>query len=70
MKQLLPFKVGYETYALELGEIQEIVEQQRIDPFPGAPAVVAGAISFMVGLCRSSVCPGCSTFQPQRLDRV
>lgn len=46
MKQLLPFQVGYESYALELNEIQEVVEQQRIDPFPGAPAAVAGAISF------------------------
>lgn len=46
MKQLLPFKVGYESYALELNEIQEIVEQQRIDPFPGAPDIVAGAIAF------------------------
>jgi purine-binding chemotaxis protein CheW len=46
MKQLLPFKVGYETYALELIEIQEIVENQTIYPFPGAPAVIAGAISF------------------------
>jgi purine-binding chemotaxis protein CheW len=46
MKQLLPFKVGYETYALELTEIQEIVENQAIYPFPGAPAVITGAISF------------------------
>jgi purine-binding chemotaxis protein CheW len=46
MKQLLPFKVGYESYALELNEIQEIVEQHRIDPFPGAPDIVAGAIAF------------------------
>ncbi|MCW8893324.1 MAG: chemotaxis protein CheW [Deltaproteobacteria bacterium] len=46
MKQLLPFKVGYETYALELTEIQEIVEQQQIHEFPGSPAVVAGAIGF------------------------
>lgn len=46
MKQLLPFRVGHETYALELLEIQEIVEQQKIHPFPGAPDVVAGAIGF------------------------
>lgn len=46
MKQLLPFRVGYETYALELIEIQEIVEQQKIHAFPGAPDVVAGAIGF------------------------
>ncbi len=46
MKQLLPFKVGYETYALELVEVQEVVEDQMIHPFPGSPNVVAGAIGF------------------------
>lgn len=46
MKQLLPFKVGYESYAVELTEAQEVVESVRIDPFPGAPDVVAGAIAF------------------------
>ncbi len=46
MKQLLPFTVGYETYALELVEVQEVVENQTIHPFPGAPNVVAGAIGF------------------------
>jgi purine-binding chemotaxis protein CheW len=46
MKQLLPFTVGYETYALELVEVQEVVEEQKIYHFPGAPEVVAGAIGF------------------------
>ncbi len=46
IKQLLPFKVGYETYALELVEVQEIVENQSIYPFPGAPEIIAGAIGF------------------------
>ena len=46
MKQLLPFKVGYETYALELVEVQEIVENHKIYDFPGSPEVVAGAIGF------------------------
>ena len=46
MKQLLPFKVGHEIYALTLGEIQEIVDNQSIYDFPGSPAVVAGAIGF------------------------
>jgi len=46
MKQLLPFTVGYETYALELVEVQEVVEKQKIYNFPGSPKVVAGAISF------------------------
>jgi purine-binding chemotaxis protein CheW len=46
MKQLLPFKVGYETYALELVEVQEVVENQNIYPFPGTPDVISGAIAF------------------------
>ena len=46
MKQLLPFTVGYETYALDLVEVQEVVENQQVYPFPGSPEVVAGAISF------------------------
>ncbi|SEA38191.1 Chemotaxis signal transduction protein [Desulfuromusa kysingii] len=46
MKQLLPFKVGYETYALPLIEVQEVVENQIVHPFPGAPAIIAGAIAF------------------------
>ncbi len=45
MKQWLPFQVGYETYALDLVTIQEVVEQAEIYPFPGSPAVVAGAIA-------------------------
>jgi len=46
MKQLLPFKVGYETYALKLLEVQEVVENQKIHPFPGTPDVISGAIAF------------------------
>ncbi|MCF6267145.1 MAG: chemotaxis protein CheW, partial [Desulfuromusa sp.] len=46
IKQLLPFKVGYETYALELVEVQEIIENQKIYPFPGTPEIIAGAIGF------------------------
>ncbi len=46
MKQLLPFKVGYETYALELVEVQEVVENRKIYDFPGSPDEVAGAIGF------------------------
>ena len=46
MKQLLPFKVGYETYALDLAEVQEVVENQPIYDFPGSPAEIAGAIGF------------------------
>lgn len=46
MKQFLTFLIGEETCALNLHEIQEVVECRRIDPFPGAPPAVAGAISF------------------------
>lgn len=44
--QLLPFSVGDETYALELAEVQEVVEDKTIYPFPGTTAIIAGAISF------------------------
>jgi len=46
MKQLLPFVVGYETYALELVDVQEVVENQKVHPFLGSPEIVAGAINF------------------------
>ncbi len=46
MKQLLPFKVGYETYAVEVTEVQEVVENQPIYDFPGTPLEIAGAIGF------------------------
>ncbi len=46
MRQLLPFIIGYETYALDLVEVQEVVENQTIYLFPGSPEIVAGAINF------------------------
>jgi len=46
MTQLLPFKLGEETYALNLTEVQEVVELRPIYPLPGAPETIAGAISF------------------------
>lgn len=46
MIQLLPFEVGNEIYALELIDIQEIVETRKLHPFPVAPATVSGAIAF------------------------
>jgi len=46
MIQLLPFEVGNEIYALELIDIQEIVEAPHLHPFPAAPAIVSGAIAF------------------------
>jgi purine-binding chemotaxis protein CheW len=38
--------VGYETYALELMEIQEVVENCRVYPVPAAPPEISGAIAF------------------------
>jgi purine-binding chemotaxis protein CheW len=46
MIQLLPFEVGNEIYALELIDIQEIVETPSLHPFPVAPETVSGAIAF------------------------
>jgi purine-binding chemotaxis protein CheW len=46
MMQLLPFEVGNEIYALELIDIQEIVETPHLHPFPVAPVTVSGAIAF------------------------
>ncbi len=46
MNQLLPFKLGDETYALELPEIQEVMENLTVYPLPGAPQTIVGAINF------------------------
>ena len=46
MQQLLPFSIGDATYALELAEVQEVVEDKTIYPFPGTTTTIAGAISF------------------------
>ncbi|MFO7765338.1 MAG: chemotaxis protein CheW [Pelovirga sp.] len=46
MTQMLPFVIGSETYALELVDIQEIVENRNIYPFPAAPEQISGAIAF------------------------
>ncbi len=46
MTQLLPFLLGAESYALELVEVQEVVENPPIHALPGAPEEIAGAISF------------------------
>lgn len=69
MTQLLPFIVGNETYALELIDIQEIVETRNIYPFPAAPEQISGAIAFhgrivpvvnlphLLGCNADNVCP-------------
>jgi purine-binding chemotaxis protein CheW len=46
MTQLLPFLLGAESYALDLVEVQEVVENPALHALPGAPEVIAGAISF------------------------
>jgi purine-binding chemotaxis protein CheW len=46
MNLLLPFQLGEETYALEVTDVQEVVESQPIYPLPGAPHAIVGAISF------------------------
>ncbi len=69
MTQLLPFEVGNEIYALELIDIQEIVESRTQHPFPAAPEIVSGAIAFhgrivpvvnlplVLGLATNQLCP-------------
>ena len=46
MSQLLPFKLGAEVYALELIDVQEVVEQQPVHPLPGVPPTIIGSIAF------------------------
>ena len=46
MTQLLPFRLGLESYALDLNAIQEVVENTGVFPFPAAPDVIRGAIGF------------------------
>jgi len=46
MNQLLPFKLGDEIYALEVTDIQEVIENQLIFPIPGSPGQISGAVSF------------------------
>lgn len=46
MSQLLPFNLGAEIYALELTDVQEVVENQTVHALPGGPDAFVGAISF------------------------
>lgn len=69
MTQLLPFVIGSETYALELIDIQEIVETRNVYPFPAAPQQISGAIAFhgrivpvvnlplLLGFSAENLCP-------------
>ncbi len=46
MSQLLPFRLGPEVYALELIDVQEVVEQQTVHPLPGVSPTIIGSIAF------------------------
>jgi chemotaxis signal transduction protein len=46
MSQLLPFKLGAEVYALELSDVQEVVEQPSLHKMPGVAETIIGAIGF------------------------
>jgi len=46
MTQLLPFRIGMETYALELPVIQEVMESPNVYAFPAAPGEISGALGF------------------------
>ena len=46
MTQLLPFKLGDEVYALDVTDVQEVVEGPTIYPLPGAADEIRGAIGF------------------------
>lgn len=46
MSQLLPFRLGAEVYALELVDVQEVVELRPIHPLPGVAESIVGAIGF------------------------
>ncbi len=69
MIQLLPFRLGLESYALDLNAIQEVVENTGVFPFPAAPNMIRGAIGFhgrivplislplLLGLGEQNLCP-------------
>ncbi len=46
MSQLLPFKLGSEVYALELIDVQEVVEHHPTHPLLGVSEAIIGAIGF------------------------
>jgi len=46
MERLLLFRVGEALHALEVEQVQEVVESPRYHYIPRAPAVFAGAINF------------------------
>lgn len=46
MTQLLPFKLGEEVYALDVTDLQEVVEGRPVYALPGSPKELTGAIGF------------------------
>ncbi len=69
MKQLLPFTVGYETYALDLAEVREVVEDYTIYPFPGTATAIAGAISFHGQIIAVIDLPQVLGFPPEKIGK-
>lgn len=43
--QLVAFRLGNETYAVDIQQVQEIIRMQRITAVPGAPFFVEGVIN-------------------------
>ena len=46
MDRVLLFRLGDDLYALEVDQVQEVVESPRYHYIPRAPAGFAGAINF------------------------
>jgi purine-binding chemotaxis protein CheW len=46
MEQFLVFRLGSETYGLEVTHIQEVVEASSLYYIPRAPAIFCGAVNF------------------------
>lgn len=45
LRQVVAFRVGEETFGLEIGEVREVVEYREVTPVPRSPSFVAGIIS-------------------------
>ncbi len=44
-QEVLLFAVGAERYALELGQVREVIEAPAITPIPGSPRELAGVVN-------------------------
>jgi len=45
LRQIVAFRVGEETFGLEIGEVREVVEYREVTPVPRSPSFVAGITS-------------------------